>query len=111
MISGAHMILFTPAVDATREFLRDALGLRSVDAGGGWLIFALQPAELAVHPAEHGSHELYLMCDDLAAAIERLSGAGVSFGPVNEERWGRIVLMTIPGGAQLSIYEPSHPRP
>jgi catechol 2,3-dioxygenase-like lactoylglutathione lyase family enzyme len=111
MISGAHMILFTPAVDATREFLRDALGFRSVDAGGGWLIFALPPAELVVHPAEHPSHELYLMCDDLAATIEKLTGAGASFGPVNEERWGRIALMTIPGGAQLSIYEPSHPRP
>lgn len=111
MISGAHMILFTPAVDATREFLRDAFGFRSVDAGGGWLIFALPPAELAVHPAEHPSHELYLMCDDLAATIEKLTGAGASFGPVNEERWGRIALMTIPGGAQLSIYEPSHPRP
>jgi catechol 2,3-dioxygenase-like lactoylglutathione lyase family enzyme len=111
MISGAHMILFTPAVDATREFMRDALGLPSVDAGGGWLIFALPPAELAVHPAEHASHELYLMCDDLTATIEKLSGAGASFGPVNEERWGRIALMTIPGGAQLSIYQPSHPRP
>jgi catechol 2,3-dioxygenase-like lactoylglutathione lyase family enzyme len=111
MISGAHMILFTPAVDATREFLRDALGLRSVDAGGGWLIFALPPAELAVHPAEHPSHELYLLCDDLAATIEKLSGAGASFGPVKDERWGRIALMTIPGGAQLSVYQPSHPRP
>ena len=111
MISGAHMILFTPAVDATRQFLRDALGLRSVDAGGGWLIFALPPAELAVHPADHPSHELYLMCDDLAATIEKLSGAGASFGPVDEGRWGRVALMTIPGGAQLSIYEPSHPRP
>jgi hypothetical protein len=63
---------------------------------------------LAVHPAEHPSQELYLMCDDLAATIEKLSGAGASFGPVNQERWGRIALMTIPGGAQLSIYEPSH---
>jgi len=112
MISGAHMILFTPAVDATREFLRDALGFRSVDAGGGWLIFALPPAELAAHPTDGAvSQELYLMCDDLAATIEKLTGAGASFGPVNEERWGRIALMTIPGGAQLSIYEPSHPRP
>ena len=111
MISGAHMILFTPAVDETRDFLRNALGLRSVDAGGGWLIFALPPAELAVHPAERSTHELYLMCDDLASTMEKLSGAGASFGPVKEERWGRIALMTIPGGAQLSIYEPSHPRP
>ena len=111
MISGAHVILFTPAAEATREFLRDALGFSAVDAGGGWLIFGLPPAEVAVHPAEHPSHELYLMCDDLAAAMARLSGAGATFEPVREERWGRVTVMTIPGGAQLSIYQPSHPRP
>jgi catechol 2,3-dioxygenase-like lactoylglutathione lyase family enzyme len=111
MISGAHVILFTPAADATREFLRDALGLSSVDAGGGWLIFALPPAEIAVHPALVPSHELYLMCEDLAATMANLAGAGATFGPVHEERWGRIALMTIPGGAELSIYQPTHPRP
>jgi catechol 2,3-dioxygenase-like lactoylglutathione lyase family enzyme len=111
VISGAHVILFTPAAEATRRFLRDALGLASVDAGGGWLIFALPPAEVAVHPAEVPSHELYLMCDDLVATMARLAAAGAKFGPVHEERWGRVTVMTIPGGAQLSIYQPSHPRP
>jgi catechol 2,3-dioxygenase-like lactoylglutathione lyase family enzyme len=111
VISGAHVVLFTPAAEATREFLRDALGFESVDAGGGWLIFALPPAEVAVHPAEVPSHELYLMCDDLAAAMARLTAAGAAFGPIHEERWGRIALMTIPGGAQLSVYQPSHPSP
>jgi hypothetical protein len=111
MISGAHMILFTPAADAAREFLRDALGLASVDAGGGWLIFALPPAEVAVHPAEVQSQELYLLCDDLPATMANLAGAGATFGPVQEQRWGRITLMTMPGGTQLSLYQPSHPRP
>jgi catechol 2,3-dioxygenase-like lactoylglutathione lyase family enzyme len=80
VISGAHVILFTPAAEATREFLRDALGLSSVDAGGGWLIFALPPAEVAVHPAELASHELYLMCDDLAATMAKLAGATLGSG-------------------------------
>jgi catechol 2,3-dioxygenase-like lactoylglutathione lyase family enzyme len=111
MINGAHVILFTPAAEATRAFLRDALGLSSVDAGGGWLIFALPPAEVAVHPAEHPSHELYLMCDDLVATMAELTGAGAAFGPVHEERWGRVTVMTMPGGAQISIYQPSHASP
>jgi catechol 2,3-dioxygenase-like lactoylglutathione lyase family enzyme len=111
MISGAHIVLFTDAVESTRDFLRDALQLPAVDAGGGWLIFALPPAEVAVHPADQASHELYLMCDDLQATIVRLKDAGATFGPVREERWGRITMMTMPGGAQLPIYQPSHPSP
>ncbi len=111
MISGAHVILFTPAAEATREFLRDSLGLSSVDAGEGWLIFALPPDEVAVHPAADASQELYLMCEDLSATMARLTTAGATFGPVREQRWGRIALMTMPGGAQLSLYQPSHPRP
>ncbi len=111
MISGAHVVLFTDAVEATRDFLRDALRLPSVDAGGGWLIFALPPAEVAVHPADRASHELYLMCDDLAATMARLQAAGATFGPVQDERWGRVAVMTMPGGAQLPLYQPSHPSP
>lgn len=111
MIVGAHVILFTDAAEATREFLRDALRLPAVDAGGGWLIFALPPAEVAVHPATQPSHELYLMCDDLSATIARLTAAGATFGPTHEERWGRIATMTMPGGAQLPIYQPSHASP
>lgn len=111
MIIGAHVIVFTPAVEPTRDFLRDGLKLSAVDAGGGWLIFALPPAEVAVHPGEQSSHELYLMCDDLAATMASLSEAGATFGPLREERWGRIAVMTMPGGAQLPIYQPSHPGP
>ena len=88
MISGAHVVLFTPAAEATREFLRDVLGLSSVDAGGGWLIFALPSAEVAIHPAEHPSHELYLMCDDLEATMANLAGAGATFGPVSRGALG-----------------------
>jgi catechol 2,3-dioxygenase-like lactoylglutathione lyase family enzyme len=111
MIIGAHVILFTPAADATRAFLRDALELPVVDTGGGWLIFALPPAEVAVHPAEQASHELYLMCDDLPATIARLTMAGATFGSISEEQWGRLATMTMPGGAQLGVYQPSHGRP
>jgi len=111
VIIGAHVIIFTAAVEATRDFLRDALHLPAVDAGGGWLIFALPPAELAVHPAEQSSHELYLMCDDLAATMTALTAAGATFGPIHEERWGRVATMNMPGGGQIAIYEPSHPSP
>ena len=111
MINGAHIVLFTDAVEQTRDFLRDALRLPSVDAGGGWLIFALPPAEVAVHPADRASHELYLMCDDIDATTARLRDAGATFGPVRDERWGRMTVMTIPGGAQLPLYQPSHPTP
>jgi hypothetical protein len=111
MIIGAHVILFTAAPEATRDFLRDALHLPAVDAGGGWLIFALPPAEVAVHPADQSSHELYLMCDELTATIADLTAIGATFGPIHQERWGAVATMTIPGGAQLSIYQPSHPSP
>jgi catechol 2,3-dioxygenase-like lactoylglutathione lyase family enzyme len=111
MINGAHIVLFTDAVEPTRDFLRDALQLPSVDAGDGWLIFALPPAEVAVHPADRASHVLYLMCDDLTATTARLQAAGATFGSVQEERWGRVTVMTMPGGAQLPIYQPSHPSP
>ncbi len=111
MISGAHVILFTPAVEETRAFLRDAIGLRSVDAGEGWLIFALPPAELAVHPGEGERHELYFVCDDLAATIAELEPRGASFGAVREAGWGRMATMTMPGGSEIVVYEPRHPRP
>ena len=111
MIRGAHVILYTEAVEATRDFLGRALHLQAVDAGGGWLIFALPAAEVAVHPADVPRHELYLMCDNLTTSVAELETAGATFGPVHEERWGRATTMTMPGGAQLSIYEPSHPSP
>ena len=111
MIVGSHLIIFTSAAEETRAFLRDALGLASVDAGGGWLIFALPPAEVAVHPSDEERHELYLMCDDLEATIARLEAAGATFDPVHAERWGRIAVMTMPGGARLPVYQPQHASP
>jgi len=111
MITGAHVILFTPAAEETRRFLRDALGFDSVDAGGGWPIYALPPSEVAVHPADDRGHELYLTCDDLDATMADLAAAGATFGDPHRERWGRVVVMTIPGGDLLSLYEPAHPRP
>ncbi len=111
MIVGSHLIIFTSAAEETRAFLQEALGLASVDAGGGWLIFALPPAEVAVHPSATERHELYLMCDDLGATMARLGAAGATFDPVQAERWGRIAVMTMPGGARLPVYQPQHASP
>jgi catechol 2,3-dioxygenase-like lactoylglutathione lyase family enzyme len=105
--------MFTTDAEALRGFLRDTLGFRSVDAGGGWLIFALPPAELAAHPAEEGGrHELYLMCDDVHATVEELQARGVEFtGPVRDERFGLVTAMRVPGGGELGLYQPRHPTP
>ncbi len=111
MIVGAHTIVFAEDAEATRAFFADVLDLRAVDAGGGWLIFALPPAELACHPAtdDSGRHELYLMCDDLEATMAELRAKGVELGPVAEERWGRVTTITLPDGGELGLYEPRHP--
>jgi catechol 2,3-dioxygenase-like lactoylglutathione lyase family enzyme len=112
MFTGAHIIIESSNADADRAFLRDVLGLESVDVGGGWLIFALPPAELAVHPGQDGSHELYLMCADLDATLAELRRKGVRIGDeIRDERWGRLATMTLPGGGELSIYEPRHASP
>ena len=113
MIDGAHAVLFSTEAEAARAFLSDVLGLRSVDAGGGWLIFALPPAELAVHPADGAPpHELYLMCDDIAATVAELEAKGVEFtGPIRDQGWGLVTAMKVPGGGELGLYEPHHPRP
>ena len=113
MITGVHAIVYSADADAVRAFLRDVLELPSVDAGGGWLIFALPPAELAAHPAEEsGRHELYLMCDDIQTTIAELEAKGVEFtGPVSEARFGLITSMRVPGGGELGLYEPRHPTP
>jgi catechol 2,3-dioxygenase-like lactoylglutathione lyase family enzyme len=110
MISGAHIVLYSKDAEADRAFLRDALGFQSVDAGHGWLIFALPPAEAAVHPAaESGAHELYLMCDDLNAEIATLASKGVRCSQIDEQRWGSITKIALPGGCQLGLYQPKHP--
>jgi len=109
MIIGAHIVLYSKDSEADRAFFRDVLGLKSVDAGHGWLIFALPPAEAAIHPSdENGLHELFFMCDDLAAEMASLEQKGVAFSAVQEARWGSIVRMKLPGGSDIGLYQPKH---
>jgi predicted enzyme related to lactoylglutathione lyase len=113
VITGVHAIVFSPEADQVRAFLRDVLGLSSADAGGGWLIFALPPAELAVHPADGATrHELYLMCDDIHATLAELQGKGVEVAKdVADQGWGLLAAIRLPDGSELPIYEPRHPSP
>ena len=110
MIFGAHVIVYSKDSTADRVFLRDILGFASVDAGHGWLIFALPPAEVAVQPSEEDDrHELYLMCDDLKAQILALKDKGVECSEVREARWGSITKIRLPGGSEVGLYQPRHP--
>jgi catechol 2,3-dioxygenase-like lactoylglutathione lyase family enzyme len=109
MIFGAHVVLFSADAEADRAFLADVLGFASVDAGGGWLIFGLPPAEAAVHPAEAPAAELYLMCDDLEAEMRSLTERGVVCSAVEEARWGSITKISLPSGAEVGLYQPRHP--
>jgi catechol 2,3-dioxygenase-like lactoylglutathione lyase family enzyme len=113
MITGVHAILYTRDADELRAFLGEVLGFPSVDAGGGWLIFGLPPAEVAAHPAdEAGRHELYLMCDDVHATVEELGARGVEFtGPVSDQGFGLFTGIRLPGGGEIGLYEPRHPIP
>ncbi|OBI77244.1 VOC family protein [Mycobacterium sp. E740] len=111
MITGAHVIVYSRDAEADRAFLRDVLGYPHVDAGGGWLIFKLPPAEVAVHPAEGGgAHELYLMCDDVDATVAQLEADGVQCGPISDEGWGLLTSIRMPGGGEIGLYEPRHPK-
>ena len=109
MISGAHVVVYSKDAEADRAFFRDTLGFMSVDAGHGWLIFALPPAEAAVHPSKDDSCEVYFMCDDLKAEIASLAKKGVTCSKVLEERWGSITKMQLPSGAEIGLYQPKHP--
>jgi catechol 2,3-dioxygenase-like lactoylglutathione lyase family enzyme len=111
MINGAHAVIFSRDAEADRAFFKDVLGLPFVDAGGGWPVFALPPAEVAVHPDEGGGrHELYLLCADIETTMRELEGKGIRVErPVHEERWGRMVTIRLPGGGELGIYQPKHP--
>src|SRR5215469_16207295 len=113
MITGVHMIVFSPDAEKVRAFFADVLNLPSADAGGGWLIFALPPAELAVHPADGGTgHELYLMCDDIGSTLAELRAKGVEVSrDISDQRWGLLAGIALPDGAELMIYEPRHPSP
>ena len=111
-VIGAHVIIGSADPEADRAFLRDVIGLEAVDAGGGWLIFALPPAEVAVHPGKDGAHELYLMCDDLEGTLHELQKKGVKVLPdIHDERWGRLGTIVLPGGGKLGVYQPRHARP
>jgi catechol 2,3-dioxygenase-like lactoylglutathione lyase family enzyme len=120
MITGTHVLFYSEKPEADREFFRDVLGFNSVDAGGGWLIFALPPGEAAIHPSEGKSEQdrggrsplgaaVYLMCDDLQAEMKRLQAKKVSFSPVENARWGSKTVFRLPGGAEVGLYQPSHP--
>jgi len=114
VISGAHAIIFSSNADADRSFFKDVLGLGSVDAGGGWLIFALPPAELAVHPAEAGKpgQEIYLLCKDIETTMKELESRGITVErPLSDQDWGHLGFIHLPGGGQLGIYQPRHPQP
>lgn len=113
VITGAHAIIFTRDADAVRAFLRDVLGVSSVDAGGGWPIFGPLPAQVAVHPTDDETHdELYLIADDLYATVAELNDKGVKFTrPIEDAAWGLVTALELPDGRELALYEPRHPRP
>ena len=109
MIFGAHIVLYSKDAEADRAFFSDVLGLKSVNAGHGWLIFTLPPAEAAFHPSEeNGLHELFFVCDDLPAEIAALAAKNVVLSEVEEARWGSMVRMKLPGGSDISLYQPKH---
>ena len=110
MISGAHVIIYSKNAELDRAFFRGVLGFKSVDAGDGWLIFALPPAEAAVHPSDKsGADELYFMCDDLKAEMASLAKKDVKCSKIEEARWGFVTKMPLPGGGEVGLYQPKHP--
>jgi catechol 2,3-dioxygenase-like lactoylglutathione lyase family enzyme len=112
VIHGAHVIIYSKDAEADRTFLRDVLKFPFVDAGHGWLIFALPPAEIALHPSdENDVHEVYLMCDDVHVLMDEMKKQHIACSPVEEQRWGSITRVTLPGGGRLGVYQPKHPSP
>jgi catechol 2,3-dioxygenase-like lactoylglutathione lyase family enzyme len=120
MFTGAHFLLYSKNAEADRAFFRDILGFRAVDVGGGWLIFAMSPAEVAIHPLagefsqKHAGHDLlgavlYLMCEDVDAVIGKLKRNNVHCGEVQAEDWGRATTIPLPSGGRIGLYQPSHP--
>jgi len=110
MISGVHAIIYSKQADRLRDFFRNVLEYPSVDAGGGWSIFALPPAELAMHPADDSYHELYLMCNDVHAATKKLRSNGVELAmPILDRGWGLVTRLILPSGDQIGLYQPKHP--
>jgi catechol 2,3-dioxygenase-like lactoylglutathione lyase family enzyme len=112
MINGAHVVIYSKAPEADRAFFRDVLQFPSVDAGHGWLIFALPPSEAAFHDSDdNDKHELYFMCDDIKTTLAELKKKKVPVSELSEQRWGSLASFTLPGGGKVGIYQPKHPRP
>jgi hypothetical protein len=112
MLTGAHTVIYSTNPEADRAFFRDVLKLTKVDVGGGWLIFGLPPAELAVHPSDKNDvHEFYLMCDDVEAFVAEMKKRNIACGSVQNQGWGLLTRLTLPGGGEVGIYQPRHARP
>jgi len=112
LINGAHVVIYSKDAEADRVFFRDVLKLSSVDAGHGWLIFAMPPLEAAFLDSESNDrHELYFMCDVIAATLKDLESKDVKVSKVSEERWGSVATFTLPGGGKIGVYQPKHPSP
>jgi catechol 2,3-dioxygenase-like lactoylglutathione lyase family enzyme len=112
LITGAHSIIYSKNPEADRAFFRDVLGLPNVDVGHGWLIFGLPPSEVAVHPADQdGRHEFYLMCADIEAFVNTMKSSGIACRPIQDQGWGLLTQVMLPGGGQLGVYQPRHARP
>ena len=112
IITGAHAIIYSQKPDEDRAFLRDVLGLPHVDAGDGWLIFSLPPAELAVHPAEENDrHEFFFICTDIQTFVAAMGEKGVACDPLQSQSWGDLTHITLPGGGKLGVYQARHVRP
>ena len=112
MINGAHIVIYTKNPEADRAFFRDVLKFSAIDAGHGWLIFAMPPLEAAFHESENNDqHELYLMCADIAATLKDLKSKSVKVSDVSEGPWGKVATLTLPGGGKVGVYEPKHPTP
>jgi hypothetical protein len=112
MITGAHSIIYSTNADADRVFFRDVLKLSHVDAGEGWLIFALPTSELGVHPAEKNNvHEFFLTCDDVDAFVAEMRQHDINCSPVQNQGWGMLTEVSLPGGGKLGVYQPRHTRP
>jgi hypothetical protein len=110
VISGAHAIIYSKNAQADREFFRDVLKFSHIDIGDGWLLFTLPPTELAVHPArKNGTHELYLTCDDIKGVVRRLKQKKIKCSVPSEHDWGTLVMIELPGGGELGLYQPKHP--
>jgi catechol 2,3-dioxygenase-like lactoylglutathione lyase family enzyme len=111
MINGIHGVIYTKDAEGVRAFFRDTLGFPFVDAGRGWLLFGLPPAELGIHPADKDNHqELWLMCDDIKETVEELKDKGVQFsGPISDEGFGPVTALKLPGGGELGLFQPEHP--